>query len=212
MTIRRLSVILLFVASTLAAQSRGSRGGGIYRPGTGNPDEQLVPWKFVPTGSELVKGPFVVYWLPESMKDIEHSPLFTSTVLLEASARCVDFQIVTPDDAVNIARLAKPPAAMIMNDGRVVRQVSAARPKSVEQMVSAELSAREDEVFARLDRAKKEKSVELYRKIWDERCLYPLIGTEAQRGLKGLGVIVTEPPSTLAPDPNLKVTNPTKKP
>ena len=201
MTIRRLSILLLFVASTLAAQSRG-----LYRPGTGNPDEQLVPWKFVPAGSELVKGPFVVYWLPESMKDVEHSPLFTSAVLLEASARCVDFQIVTPDDAVNIARLGKPPLALITNsEGKVLRQAGAAHPKAVEQLVSAELSAREDAVFRELERAKKEKSVELYKKIWNERCLYPLIGTEAQRGLKELGVIVTEPPSTLMPDPNLKV-------
>src|SRR5438874_11688889 len=149
MTIRRLAVLLLFVATTLAAQSRGGRG--VYRPGTGNPDEQLVPWKFVPRGSDLVKGPFVVYWLPESMKDVEHSPLFTSTVLLEASARCVDFQIVTPDDVVNIARLARPPVALIVNsDGRVLRQVGAVHPKGVEQMITAELSAREDEVFREL--------------------------------------------------------------
>src|SRR6266550_4208011 len=109
MTFRRLVVVLLFAASTLAAQSRGGRG--VYRPGTANPDVQLVPWKFIPNGAELVKGPFVVYWLPASMKEVEHSPLYSSAVLLEASARCVDFQIVTPDDAINIARLGKPPAA-----------------------------------------------------------------------------------------------------
>src|SRR5881392_3308638 len=112
MTMRRFALLLLFAASTLAAQSRGGRG--VYRPGTGNPDEQLVPWKFVPIGSDLVKGPFVVYWLPQSMKDVERSPLFTSSVLLEASARCVDFQIVEPDDAVNIARLGKPAVALII--------------------------------------------------------------------------------------------------
>jgi len=184
-----------------------------YRPGTGNPDVQLVPWKFLTKGADLVKGPFEVYWLPASMKEVEHSPLFNSTVLLEDSARCVDFQIVTPDDAVNIARLARPPAALILNsDGRVVRQISGTRPKAVEAMVTAEIALREDQVVRDLARARKEKSVELYKKIWDDRCLYPLIGVEAQRGLKELGVIVSEPPSTLTPDPNLKVTKPTKKP
>jgi hypothetical protein len=201
---RALICFFLLIASAAVAQ---------YRPGTGNPDVQFVPWKFLTKGTDLVKGPFVVYWLPESLKETEHSPLFSSNVLLEDAARCVDFQIVTPDDAVNIARLAKPPAALILNsEGHVVRQVNTKNPKAIEAMVTAELALREDQVLRDLARAKKEKSVELYKKIWDDRCLYPLIGTEAQRGLKELGVIVSEPPSTLTPDPNLKVTKPTKKP
>jgi len=199
---RRALICLFFlIASAAMAQ---------YRPGTGNPDVQLVPWKFLPKGADLVKGPFVVYWLPESLKETERSPLFSSNVLLEDAARCVDFQIVAPDDT----RLGvKPPAALIMNaEGRVVRQVSTRNPKAIEAMVTAEIALREDQVVRDLARAKKEKSVELYKKIWDDRCLYPLIGVEAQRGLKELGVIVSEPPSTLTPDPNLKVTKPTKKP
>ena len=202
---RRVIVLILLLIATAASAQRG-----VYRPGTGNPDVQLVPWKFLPKGADLVKGPFVVYWLPESLKETEHSPLFSSNVLLEDAARCVDFQIVAPDDA----RLGvKPPAALIMNkDGKIVRQVNTKNPKAIEAMVTAEIALREDQVLRDLARARKEKSVELYKKIWDDRCLYPLIGTEAQRGLKELGVIVSEPPSTLTPDPNLKVTKPTKKP
>src|SRR5579872_1366495 len=76
--IRRLTVLLLLVASTAAAQSRRPS-----RPGTGNPDEQIVPWKFLDKGAELVKAPIVVYWIPSSLKDIEYTPLYVSNVLLE---------------------------------------------------------------------------------------------------------------------------------
>ncbi|HEY6844035.1 MAG TPA: hypothetical protein VI391_07700, partial [Thermoanaerobaculia bacterium] len=173
--------------------------------GTGNPDEQIVPWKYLDKGAELVKAPLVVYWAPSSTKDIEYTPLFTSNVLLEASVRCVGFEIVDPSDALNIAKLGAsnklPFAAIVGSDGQVLRQTSARRPKDVEQMVSAELSAREDAAFKDLEK----KTVESYKKVWDSRCLYPLLGLEAQKGLKTLGVTVEEPPSTLMPDPNLKV-------
>src|SRR5579884_1140012 len=98
--IRRFAVLLLLVASAAAAQSRR-----LSRPGTGNPDEQIVPWKFLDKGAELVKAPLVVYWIPSSTKDIEYTPLYTSNVLLEASVRCVGFEIVDPSDALNIAKL-----------------------------------------------------------------------------------------------------------
>jgi len=207
MTARRLAIALLLFASTLPAQTRR---GGLYRPGTGNPDEQIVPWKFLSKGDALVKGPIiVVYWIPSTMKDIEYSPLFVSNVLLGDSTRCVGFEIVDPGDALNIAKLgatAKVPfAAIVGSDGQVLRQTSARRPKDVEQMVAEELGAREDAAFRDLEQAKSQKSVDLYRKIWDSRCLYPLLGIEAQKGLKALGVTVEEPPSTLMPDPNLKV-------
>jgi hypothetical protein len=197
---RRLIIILLLIASAASAQQRRAS-----RPGTGNPDEQIVPWKFLDKGAELVKAPLVVYWIPSTTKDIEYTPLYTSNVLLEASVRCVGFEIVDPGDALNIAKLGAtnklPFAAIVGDNGQVLRQTSARHPKDVEQMVSAELSAREDAAFKDLEK----KTVDAYKKVWDTRCLYPLLGREAQRGLKTLGVTVEEPPSTLMPDPNLKV-------
>ena len=195
------AITLLTVALPVAAQ----RG----RPGTGNPDVQLVSWKYLDKTAELPKGPFVVYWLPATMKDIEQSPLFKSKPLLEDATRCIDFEIVSPDDT----RLGvRPPAALIIEDGKVARQIASASPKDIERMVSDAIDASEDAVLKELQRARKEKSVDLYKQIWDDRCLYPLIGLEAQRGLKELGITVIEPPSTLMPDPNLKVDKPTKKP
>jgi hypothetical protein len=227
-SIRRMlvvSVSLLALASPLQAQS--GRGGGQRArsgPGTGNVDEHLVPWKFLPTGAETVKGPVVVYWLPASLDEVKRSPLLTSQALLEDSTRCVELDIVVPGDAATIEKLGatgKLPMALIIDkDGRVIRQVNntrgVLRPQSVEQMVSEELNARDDEVFRQLTEAKKrasagekEKAIDLYKKIWDDRCLYPLVGAEAQHALKDFGVIVKE---TIVPppaDPSLKVTTPT---
>lgn len=58
MIVRRslvLSMILLALAASLSAQSRGGEQRGRSGPGTGNPDEHLVPWKFLPIGAEPVK-------------------------------------------------------------------------------------------------------------------------------------------------------------
>ena len=128
--------------------------------------------------------------------------------------------IVVPGDSETIEKLGatgKVPMALIIDkDGRVIRQVNNTRAQSVEQMVSEELNALDDEVFRRLSEAKRlaiagarEKSIDLYKKIWDDRCLYPLVGVEAQHALKDLGVIVKETPAPPAVDPSLKVTTPT---
>src|SRR5438105_10533832 len=55
MMLRRILVcfVLLLLASALLGQSRGGR----RRPGTGNPEELFVPWKFLLKGADLVQGP-----------------------------------------------------------------------------------------------------------------------------------------------------------
>ena len=213
------SMVLLALAASLCAQSRGGQRGR-SGPGSGNPDEHLVPWKFLPKGAELVKGPVVVYWLPASLDEVKRSPLLTSHALLEDTARCVELDIVDPGDAATIEKLGatgKLPMALIVDkDGRVIRQVNNTRPHSVEQMLSEELNARDDEVFRALNEAKKmasagekERAIDLYKKIWDDRCLYPLVGAEAQHALKDFGVIVKETVAPPPADPSLKVTTPT---
>src|SRR5436190_2427061 len=144
------AITLLTVALPVAAQ----RG----RPGTGNPDVQLVSWKYLDKTAELPKGPFVVYWLPATMKDIEQSPLFKSKPLLEDATRCIDFEIVSPDDT----RLGvRPPAALIIEDGKVARQIASGVPKDIERVVAEGIDACEDGVLQELQRARKEKSVDL---------------------------------------------------
>src|SRR5450631_2346691 len=93
--VRRAAVAFFFVV-TLVSPVFGQRGEGraYSGPGTGNPDEHLVPWMFLSKGGDLVKAPLVLYWLPASTDEMKRSSLLTSHALLEASARCVQFEIV----------------------------------------------------------------------------------------------------------------------
>ena len=199
--LRSFTVAFLLTVPFLLAQGR--RGG----PGTGNPDEHLVPWKFQQAGGEIGGGPLVLYWLPASQDELKRSPLLTSRALLAVTSRCVAFEIVTPDDARSIEKLGatgKLPMAVITDGhGRVVRTAGAVRgtlpASAVEEMLAAELHARDDAVYATLTGAKRaaaanenEKAIALYQSVWRDRCLYPLVGREAQRALAQLGVLVHE--------------------
>ena len=226
LTVRRFAVacisLLLFVPPLFAQRQGGGRSG----PGTGNPDEHLVPWKYLPKNGELIKQPIVLYWLPASQDEVKRSSLLTSRALLEANERCVGLQIVVPDDAVTIEKLGatgKLPMAILTDaQGRVIRSVSGARGNlalsAVEQALAQELRTQDDVVFRQLTEARTAASngdtkaaIDLYTKIWDNRCLYPLVGSEAQHRLKDLGVTVHETPAPPPADPNLKVTMPSKR-
>jgi len=112
----------------------------------------------------------------------------------------------------------KLPAALLADaKGTVIRRVDGLRggrltSAPVEKMVRDELSARGDTMYVRITEAKKraaggdkDGAIDLYKKLWDERCLFPLAGKEAQHALKDLGVIVVEPPPQFQIDPNLPV-------
>ncbi len=214
------SIALLLLVSPLCAQS-GREGRGRSGPGTGNPDEHLVPWKFLPRNGGLIKAPLVLYWLPASEAEMKRSPLLTSRDLVDAGGRCVGLEIVMPDDVATIDQLGatgKLPMAVLVDDQGAILHSAGSSLSAVEQMLSGELSSRDHAVFLALTDAKtaarggeKEKAVALYTKIWNDRCLYPLLGSEAQRGLKELGVIVRETPAPPPADPNLKVTAPSTK-
>jgi hypothetical protein len=222
--------LVLFTATHAHAQS-GRGGGGQRRPsgpGTGNPDEPLVPWKFVEKGAAVEKGSLTLYWLPASQKEMEGSALLSSRALLESSLRCVAFQIVLPENAATIALLGstgKLPAALLVNgQGNVIRRIENVRgslpPASVERMVSDELAARDEAMYHAMSDARKRASagekdaaIDLYKTVWNDRCFFPLAGTEAQRALKALGVEVHDVAGTVVVDPQLsKPSLPSKPP
>ena len=124
-----------------------------------------------------------------------------------------------PGSAAVIEKLGaagKVPAALLADrDGHILRRAEnvhgVLRADDVERMVSGELAARDEAMYRDMRDAgqqaaagNKPSAIELYRKIWDDRCLFPLAGSEAQRALAKLGVTVTEPPPTSAVDPQLK--------
>ena len=228
-----LLIVLLVLPVTAQAQRGGGRGGGQQAPrsgpGTGNPEEHLPPWRFVEKEAPPLTTPLTLYWLPRSNEEMDRSPLLNSHALLDDSARCVALQAIVPNVAANAAiaeRLGatgKLPAAVLVDGhGTVIRRVENAggvlKPAAVEQMVSEVLSARDEAMFHNITEAKrqadagdKQKAIDLYRRVWDDRCLFPLAGQEAQGALKALGVVVQETPVPLAADPNLSMT-PAKPP
>lgn len=212
---------LLLLVSGLPARAQVPRDGEAPRrtgPGTGNPDEHRVPWRFLEKGAPLAKAPIGLYWLPSSRDEVDRSPLLTSRPLLEADLRCVSLLVVLPDDAATLDKLGatgKLPTAALMNtQGVVIRRVEnvrgVLRAAAVEQMVSDELRARDEAMYhdmaegrRRATSGDREGAIQLYQRVWEDRCLFPLAGSEAQRSLKALGVIVVEVPKPLAVDPGL---------
>jgi len=205
---------MMIVLPSLAQSRRGARSG----PGTGDPYEHLVPWRFLNKGGPLLHEPLTLYWLPASAQEAEQSPLLSSRELLQAADLCIGFEIIEPEDAATIAKLGesgKLPAAVLVNDqGNVIRRVEGTRGRltapPVEKIVRDELSARGETMYARMTEARKraaagdkQGAIDLYKKLWDDRCLFPLAGTEAQHALKTLGVTVVEPPPVKMVDPNL---------
>lgn len=210
---RLLILTCLVLALPMHAQSRGTPG---HRTGEGSIDEvdPTIPWKFLTSDALLHDKAITIYWLPASLKEAERSSLLTSKSLRDATTRCVDLEIVLPEHAATMAKLqpaGKPVTALMVDrNGAVIR--TAANVKEIEKMVSAELAARDDAMFSAMTAADQQvragnnaAAIELYKKIWDDRCLFTLAGSEAQRALKRLGVTVSEPatgPAQPLPQPS----------
>jgi hypothetical protein len=211
-----LSFVLLFAANIHAQSERPVRPNG---PGTGIPDDDRVPWKFVEKGAAIEKTSLTLYWLPSSQKELERSELVSSRALIQAGLRCVAFRIVLPDNAATTELLGATgtlPTALLVNDqGTVIRHIvdrrPMLRPASVEGMVHDELAARDESMYRNMSKARKhakagenDAAIALYRNVWNDRCFFLMAGLEAQRALKALGVEVHDVPTPGAVDPQLK--------
>jgi len=216
-------VVLVCLASLAFAQSeQPPRRGG---PGTGNPDEHRVPWKFLQTDVLMNDQPVTLYWMPLSLEQAEKSRLMTSATLREAATRCVGLEIILPERTAVLDKLGvagKIPAALVTDrEGHVIRRAENARgaltAEEVERMINAELSARDEAMYKEMIEANQQTAagnntaaIDLYKKIWDDRCFFPLAGRDAQRALKNLGVIVKEPPPAPPVDLNVQPATPPK--
>jgi hypothetical protein len=216
--------LMLFAAAGAYAQSERPLRQG---PGTGKPDDELVPWKFAEKGAAIEKAPLTLYWLPATQKELERSELLSSRALIQDGLRCVSYALVDPDNAATIKLLGAAgnlPAALLVNkQGVIIRRVEnvhGALPRAaVERMVHEELAVRDEAMYhamsegrARATAGDKDAAIALYRSVWDDRCFFPMAGTEAQRALKALGVEVHEVPGPIAIDPQLKQPSLTVKP
>lgn len=156
----------------------------------------LVPWKVVEPG-DTVDAPLVLYWIPASRDELRRSPLLTSDELTRYSSRCVAMRVVRIDDGARLAKLhvegELPVAVLADRAGRVIATRGALLVSEVEELVREELDSRTADADALLDEARKlvhrrdyEGAEELYREVWDARCLLPRQGKVAQKALRRL--------------------------
>src|SRR3954467_7596384 len=168
-------------------------------------DVAFVPWKIHRAGEGLPASPLILYWAPVSADDFRHSDLLTSRALASYAAQCVAMEVVTPDDAAMLAKLAIDgplPAAVLVDAwgvvaGRVSGTKGSLRAADVEKMMHDAMRTREESLNADLDDAPKKISagdrdsgVAIYRRVWMHRCVFPRHGREAERAMKKLGVDV----------------------
>src|SRR6185436_12902692 len=115
--------------------------------------------------------------------------------------QCVAMSVVQADDAETIARLGAadklPVAVLAGEDGRVIGVVDndrgALRAADVDKLLRDTIAARGEGLNRDLDDAPKkqrDEAVVLYRRVWEQRCLFPRHAREAERALKKLGVRV----------------------
>src|SRR5437773_847326 len=122
MLMRPILAFSLLIAVPICAQRSP------HAPGTGNPEEKVVPWHFLEKGAVFPKAPVVLYWLPASIEETKRSPLLMSHILFDDALRCVNLLIVLPEDSATIAKLGaigKLPMAVVADgEGKMVRSVT----------------------------------------------------------------------------------------
>jgi tetratricopeptide (TPR) repeat protein len=205
--------IVLCVPAAVHATCGGGGGGGMggMMPSQmgmdrGRPEVYYVPWKVVKAGEAPLATPVTLYWFAANATDGRAGDLSISRLLLIASSQCIGMQLVPPDDAATIAKfdvVGKLPIALLVADDKVLAKVDnekgALRTSAVENMVNHELFVRGSALDAQLDEAKKkadtgdkDAAIAGYQKVWEQRCIAPSQGRQAQKALRKLGVKVSD--------------------
>ncbi len=164
----------------------------------------FVPWKVLNPGDEPVHGDLILYWIPASREEMRHSPLLTSHALAEYAGQCIGMQVIRPDDVVMIRRLGaegKLPAAVITDAASTVLGSAFAEKGSlaaapVEKLVRDTFARADsdsdkllDDAQARLAAGDRAAAAALYRRVLNQRCLFPRKAREAEKALKKLGAM-----------------------
>jgi hypothetical protein len=160
----------------------------------------LVPWKVLEPGED-VDAPLVLFWIPSSSDELRRSPLLSSNELTLYSSRCVAMRVVRLNDGARLAKLnvaaQLPFAVLAEKGGHVISAIENDRGAlnvfDVEDVVREALDARSEDAEMKLDEAQKlsekgdvDAALALYREVWEERCVCPRQGREAQKALKKL--------------------------
>jgi tetratricopeptide (TPR) repeat protein len=194
----------------------GGGGGGVGGMGgggmTGDPQVYKVPWRLLRPEDPPVTSGLVVYWFPSSNTELQESSLRNSRDLTLYATQCVTMAVsdVRTPAGQKFASDAKLPIVVLAApDGTVIGKLENSNGKlkveQVEKLVHDELKQRENTLNQQMKDAKdKAKSgdnaaaIEMYRAVFDQKCLFPNKAKDAAKELKKLGVTdvgeVADPP------------------
>lgn len=160
----------------------------------------FVPWKVLIAGDAPPKSPLTLFWIPASADDFKHSEMLFSRSLTLYSSQCVSMDVIRADDQAMIEKLgvagSLPVAVLIDRDGKELGKVpndrGTLRVGAVERLVREQMRAREMQLDAALDAARRTSDVSALRSICDLRCAFPRQAKAAQKELKRLGVEIAD--------------------
>ena len=213
--VRVLSLMLVFltVVPQEWATCGGGGGGGMGVMGGGGGMSQQetypVPWKLVKPEDPPVSQGLVVYWFPSSQAELEKSSLRFSRILSVYAQQCVTMGIADFRTSVGKKFIPgeNPPIAVLAQaDGKMIGKAEKNKDgylkvDQVEKLLETEMKSREDTIKHQMDAAKEKAkagdsqgAVQLYRTVYDQKCMFPGKAKDAAKELKKLGVTVADVP------------------
>ena len=213
-------MFLIMVPPDWATCGGGGGGGmGGMGGGTGSPEQTYpVPWKLIQPSDPAPSGGLIVYWFPSSQAELEKSSLRFSRVLSVYSQQCVTMGIADFHTAVGKKFIGdeKPPVAVLAQaDGKLISKAEKNKDgylkvEQVEKLLDTEMKSRENAVKQQMDAAKEKAkagdsqgAIQLYRNVYDQKCMFPGKAKDAAKELKKLGVTVADVPDAPSLDRTL---------
>jgi tetratricopeptide (TPR) repeat protein len=204
--VRAVSLFLsmMTAASPVWATCGGGGGGGMggMSGGAGAGQQTYpVPWKFVQPQDPPIAQGLVVYWFPVSDNEVQNSSLRNSRILTLYSEQCVTMAIADGHLALGqkLAPDASFPVVVLATaDGNVISRLSNTSGKlkveNVEKLVETEFKKRDEVVKQQMEDAKNKAkggdnagAMQLYRAVYEQKCLFPKRAKDAAKELKKLG-------------------------
>lgn len=174
-----------------------------------------VPWKVIQPSDFPPSQGLGLYWLPSSQVELQRSSLRFSRILTTYSQQCVamgliDFQSPLGEKLIGDE---KPPVAVLAGpDGNTIAKAENKdgylKVDQVEKLIASEIKTREEAIKRQMDAAKEKTkagdsqgAIDLYRAVYDQKCMFPDDAKHAAKELKKLGVTVADVsnPPNLAP-------------
>ena len=175
--------------------------GGMSGGGGMSQETYPVPWKLIRPEDPPATGGLIVYWFPTGKDEVEKSSLRNSRVLTLYSTQCVTMGITDVRNTIGqkFAPDAKLPLVVLATaDGNVVSRLENTdgrlKVENVEKLVDTEMKKREETVKQQMEEAKNKAkggdsagAMQLYRAVYEQKCLFPKRAKDAAKELKKLG-------------------------